>query len=195
MVVQLLTSDTKITLPECLVDLSPEEEEVIINLDSFIFPHTLWLSETLRKWVNNSPFIKKIITIEFTPLYTTVREFIRKGIAVKSLLNVRTSEYRYTQHMIDQQHLIKALKFGEKARKHGNFHEFLLFSQKWNEIVDENIAPTSHMWHLYNEIQQIYRAPLRRFRYNYQEFERLKVYQDLEIDLGTSGFPPRFFEE
>ena len=151
------------------------------------------LSETWKELVINSPFIKKIITIEFTPLYTVVREFIRKEVVENSLLNVRIFEYRYTQHMIEQQHLTKVLKLGERARKHGNFHEFLLFSQKWNEIVDENIAPTSHMWYLYNEIQQIYQAPLRRFRFNHLEFERLKVYQDLEIDLGTSGFPPRFF--
>ncbi len=183
-----------------------KREEVEV-LDSWIFPHTSLVSKTLQKLVSNVISIKKIVSIEFTSPYAILREFIINveedkftfsvtlSKVLKGLLDVRKSKLRYSQYLFNQQHLIRALKFGDRARKHGNFHNFLLFSQKWNEMMDKNITPTSHMWYLYNKIQKKHRAPLRRFRYNSDKFERLKVYQELEIDLGTSGFPPGFFEE
>ncbi|MFX1285121.1 MAG: hypothetical protein ACFFB5_15785 [Promethearchaeota archaeon] len=202
----MLTNDRKKTQPGYFDDPFPEETKTIELLDYLILPHTMYLSGKWRKWVNNPTLIKEIVSTEFTSSYAIIREFIRKGEANdyndvisskidNSFVNMRIFKHRYTQYMFHQKHLIETLKYGEQGRKHGNFKDFLLFSQKWNEIVKEKIAPTSHMWYLYNEIQQIYGAPLRRFRYNSDEFERLKVFQDFEIDLGTSCFTPGFYEE
>ena len=203
---QLLTYHTELNLQRCLANLSPKEERIYETLDCLILPHTLRISETWQKWVNDSTFINEIVSIEFTPLYAIVREFTRKKGKYKSnvaptlksvhdFTNVRITRLRYTQYIFNQKNLIEVLKFGERGRKYGKFQDFVLFSQKWNEIIDKKITPTSHMWSLYDEIQQLYRTPLRRFRYNYDEFERLKTYQDLKINLGTSGFSPGFFEE